>query len=88
MKTPIAHQNIFSITKGVLVCELNHESEMNDGLARQVKEHYPQVFDAFSRAVWEHNFYYGKILLVEVSSGLFVCCMASQTRDGYTYYND
>lgn len=79
--------DIFSVTKGIIVHQVNCQSVMGCGIALQIKQRFPKAFERYKA----FKFKPGMIQLVEVGPDLYVCNLAGQDRYGrdkrYTEYN-
>jgi len=82
----ILEQDIFSVSKGVIVHQVNCQGVMGCGIALQIRRKWPITYERY-RA---HKFSLGQIQLVQVAPGLWVCNLAGQDRYGrdrrYTDY--
>lgn len=79
--------DILSITKGIIVHQVNCQGVMGCGIALQIKRKFPKVFEHYRM----FKFKLGMIQLVKVGPELYVCNLAGQDRYGrnkrYTDYD-
>jgi len=80
-------QDILLIKHGIIVHQVNCQKKMGAGLALQIRNKYPKVYQSYLK----HNFSLGQIQLVNVAPRLYICNLAGQDRYGYdkryTNYN-
>lgn len=86
--------NILDAREGIICHQVNCMMVMGSGLAKQIKEKYPIVFEEYKRVMGsaESAHRLGKCQIVEISRGtLFVANLFGQYRYGrgacYTDYN-
>lgn len=78
----LINKNILDIEEGIIVHQVNCQKVMGAGLARQIKDKYPIVFDLYRKTNWT----LGKIQLVKINENLFVCNLAGQNTFGNSKY--
>lgn len=64
--------NIFNSTAQVLVNPVNTVGVMGKGLALQVKQQYPNVYEAYKKACTQNKLTIGKLQLVPIADNRFV----------------
>lgn len=85
----IINQDILNVTEGIIVHQTNCCGVMGAGLAKNIKEKFPKVFQEYRSFTWS----LGKIQIVVIEkSKLYVCNLFGQNSYGrsshrYTDYN-
>lgn len=84
-KLRILYGNILDIKEGIICQQVNCMGVMGSGLAKQIRNKYPRVYEAYIKFVKESDTKVnnlGETLLVEVDKGLYVANMFSQFSYG------
>lgn len=86
-------KNILTVSAGIIIHQVNTQGKMGAGLALQIKNKWPQVFEAYSElcnSVPMSTLLLGNIQTIEVADRLLVCNMFAQDKYGregvYTSY--
>lgn len=82
--------NILDVKEGFIVHGCNAQGVMGSGMAKQIKEKWPKVFDEYVDALWALRDPIGTYTKRKVDDKLFVVNMITQDqygRDGKRYVN-
>lgn len=72
--------NLFGITKGVICQQVNCQKVMGAGLAKEIMDRYPIVYEEYCAAfdAFDKRDLFGNVQLIEVEEGLFVANLFTQ----------
>jgi O-acetyl-ADP-ribose deacetylase (regulator of RNase III) len=70
--------DILNVKDGIIVHGVNCQGKMGKGLAYQIRNRYPKVYDEYIKYINENKDLLGKINIVEVNNNLFVVNLFSQ----------
>lgn len=82
----IIQKDILTVEEGIVVQSVNCQGVMGSGLAKQIRDKYPQVYESYKK----YQFKLGQIQLVKITNQLYVCNLAGQEfygRDSKLYTN-
>lgn len=85
----IIKMNILDVTEGIIVHQVNCQQVMGSGLAKQIRDKYPSVYNSFMK----YKMKLGQIQMCQVSDDLWICNLAGQEFYGrdpkvvYTSYS-
>ena len=76
--------NIFDCTENIIVHQTNCQGVMGSGLAKQVKEKYPEVFNAYYHycKTQELKDIFGTALICEANDGKYIANLFGQDKYG------
>lgn len=74
--------DILTVKSGVIAHQVNLRGVMGAGLALQIKNKWPQIYQSYVRRINDGNFHLGMIQVLPVSDNLWVCNMAGQDNFG------
>ena len=81
-KLKVINGNILNIREGIICHQVNCKGVMGAGLALQIKNKWPEAYDAYMTAYREDHWRPGEILPVLVSDDLCILHMAGQSEYG------
>lgn len=76
----ITCNDIFTSTAQVLVNPVNTVGVMGKGLALQIKQKYPNVYEAYKKACTQHRLTVGKLQLVPITDNRFILNFPTKTH--------
>jgi O-acetyl-ADP-ribose deacetylase (regulator of RNase III) len=85
--------NILDVTHGVICHQVNCMGVMGAGLAKQIKEKYPQVYKRYRQAYYEGELQLGHVVFADTGNGVLVANICGQWDYGknvaqvYTSYD-
>ncbi|KKL63404.1 hypothetical protein LCGC14_2175470, partial [marine sediment metagenome] len=84
-KLKVINGNILNIREGIICHQVNCKGVMGAGLALQIKNKWPEAYDAYMTAYREKYWRFGEILSVIVSEDPDICIihMAGQNEYGH-----
>lgn len=76
--------DILNVKQGIIVQQVNCRGVMNAGLAKQIRQAYPQVYDSYMKAcsMYKPNQLLGMIQFIRVADDLFICNFFTQLDYG------
>lgn len=81
--------DITTVTSGLIVQGCNSQGKMNSGVAKAIREKFPDNFTTYENAWKEDGLKLGQVVVhIEPASGLFICNAIVQTyfgKDGRKY---
>lgn len=83
MKIKIINGNLLDSTADVILHQVNCQGKMNSGVAKAIREKWPEVFIKYSEFCSSGNAKLGKCLPVKISDKRVVVNMFSQENYGY-----
>lgn len=88
MKLEYRKGNLLDVTEGHIVHGVNAQGVMNSGVAKHVREKYPQVYKSYSEEHKRKNLKLGNVFPIQMSDKLYVWNSVTQEfygRDGSRY---
>lgn len=84
-------QDILQINRGIIVHQVNTKGVMGAGLAKQIKDKYPQVYKEYREACIKKKLHLGIPQYVTINQDLIICNLPGQKEYGrnsecYTNY--
>jgi len=77
----LVHGNILDVSQGILVHGVNMQGKFNAGLAKQIRQRYPQVYQDYLRA-YERGLRLGDVIFTRVSATLIIASGVTQVYYG------
>lgn len=77
----IIDKNILNVDHGVIVHQVNCKKVMGAGLAKAIREKWPNVYNVYQQS----DLKLGSILIVPIEANLFVCNIYGQYDFGNSY---
>lgn len=79
----IVYGDILAITKGIIVQQVNCKGVMGAGLALQIRNKWPSVYENYLISLADGSLKLGGVKFILVDQKLYVANMASQDNYGY-----
>lgn len=78
------NQDILKVTEGVIVQQVNCRGVMGAGLAKQIRQAYPQVYNSYKKAcsMYTPEQLLGMVQLIKISDELTICNFFAQLNYG------
>lgn len=89
----IQQGNLLDIAEGTIVHQVNRRGAMGAGLAKQIRNKYPEVYKKYQLAIQKNQLKLGDAQFVQVGECLWVCNAVGQDNYGrakgvcYTEYD-
>src|SRR4051812_47369032 len=80
----IINQNILDVTYGIIVQQVNCLGVMGSGLARQIRDKWPEVYTKYRKKFDDGQWKLGDIQMFPITEQLWMCNIAGQ----YAYGRD
>jgi O-acetyl-ADP-ribose deacetylase (regulator of RNase III) len=74
----IVKQNILSVKEGIIAHQVNCLGVMGAGLAKAIKNKWPEVFEKYSEFCKSSTSRFGEILIIEAKPRLFIANLFGQ----------
>lgn len=78
----VTDQSLMSVRKGIIVHGVNGQGKMNKGLAKQIRQAYPVVYEDYMNRQATHGLLLGSIIVSEITPDLIVISGVSQKYYG------
>lgn len=82
MPIVINKTDILSVKEGIIIHGCNMQGKFNSGLAKSIREMYPDVYDAYMNAFNKRQLLLGKVIYHQVNDGLLFANAVTQVNYG------
>lgn len=74
----LAHGDILSVQSGLIVHGVNMQGKMGSGVAKAIRERYPQVYKDYMHAYESGNLHLGTVVYTKINSDLIIASAVTQ----------
>ena len=82
----IIEKDILTVEKGIICQSVNCQGKMNSGLAKQIREKYPEVYERYLKLYQSTPFDFlllGHEQIIHIGDSLLICNIFGQLNFGY-----